>query len=178
MFVVFTRIDRQPGRDGIGCVLVEKGTPGFSVTGTLPHDGRREPARDPLRGLRAAAGEPGRCARTASRKLLSAFNTQRCLNPSISLGLAEGAFEEAVTLRQRAHGLRPRDRRFPGHALEARRDVQATSRPAAASSTAPAPAPTRSPIRYLAAVAKVYLQRDGAARHQRGDPGAWRLRLH
>ncbi|MGA7863289.1 MAG: acyl-CoA dehydrogenase, partial [Stellaceae bacterium] len=30
------------------------------------------------------------------RKLLSAFNTQRCLNPSISLGLAEGALEEAV----------------------------------------------------------------------------------
>jgi alkylation response protein AidB-like acyl-CoA dehydrogenase len=29
------------------------------------------------------------------RKLLNAFNTQRCLNPSISLGLAEGAFEEA-----------------------------------------------------------------------------------
>ena len=33
MFVVFTRVDRQPGRAGIGCVLVEKGTPGFSVTG-------------------------------------------------------------------------------------------------------------------------------------------------
>jgi len=30
------------------------------------------------------------------RKLLSAFNTQRCLNPAISLGLAEGAFDEAV----------------------------------------------------------------------------------
>ena len=34
MFVVFTRVDKQPGREGIGCVLVEKGTPGFSVTGT------------------------------------------------------------------------------------------------------------------------------------------------
>jgi len=30
------------------------------------------------------------------KKLLTAFNTQRCLNPSISLGLAEGAFDEAV----------------------------------------------------------------------------------
>ena len=30
------------------------------------------------------------------RKLLNAFNTQRCMNPSISLGLAEGAFEESV----------------------------------------------------------------------------------
>src|SRR5215813_11485334 len=34
MLVVFTRVDRRPGREGIGCVLVEKGTPGFSVTGT------------------------------------------------------------------------------------------------------------------------------------------------
>jgi alkylation response protein AidB-like acyl-CoA dehydrogenase len=30
------------------------------------------------------------------RRLLTAFNTQRCLNPSISLGLAEGAFDETV----------------------------------------------------------------------------------
>ena len=30
------------------------------------------------------------------RKLMNAFNTQRCLNPSISLGAAEGAFEEAL----------------------------------------------------------------------------------
>src|SRR3977135_4356237 len=30
------------------------------------------------------------------RQLLNAFNTQRVLNPSISLGLTEGALEEAV----------------------------------------------------------------------------------
>src|SRR3546814_19366667 len=30
------------------------------------------------------------------RKLLSAFNTQRCMNRSVSLGLAEGAFGEAL----------------------------------------------------------------------------------
>ena len=30
MFVVFTRIDGKPGREGIGCVLVEPGTPGFA----------------------------------------------------------------------------------------------------------------------------------------------------
>ena len=33
VFVVFSRIDNRPGREGIGCVLIEKGTPGFSVTG-------------------------------------------------------------------------------------------------------------------------------------------------
>jgi alkylation response protein AidB-like acyl-CoA dehydrogenase len=32
VFVVFSRIDNRPGREGIGCVLIEKGTPGFEVT--------------------------------------------------------------------------------------------------------------------------------------------------
>ena len=94
MFVVFTRVDKQPGREGIGCVLVEKGTPGFSVTGTYHtmggenlHEIRFENVELPPENLVLEDG---------FRKLLSAFNTQRCLNPSISLGLAEGALEEAV----------------------------------------------------------------------------------
>lgn len=94
MFVVFTRVDRKPGREGIGCVLVEKSTPGFSVTGTYHtmggenlHEIRFEDCELPPENLVLEDG---------FRKLLSAFNTQRCLNPSISLGLAEGALEEAV----------------------------------------------------------------------------------
>lgn len=94
MLVVFTRIDKKPGREGIGCVLVEKGTPGFSVTGTYHtmggenlHEIRFEDCELPPENLVLEDG---------FRKLLSAFNTQRCLNPSISLGLAEGALEEAV----------------------------------------------------------------------------------
>jgi alkylation response protein AidB-like acyl-CoA dehydrogenase len=94
MFVVFTRVDKKPGREGIGCVLVEKGTPGFSVTGTYHtmggenlHEIRFEDCELPPENLVLEDG---------FRKLLSAFNTQRCLNPAISLGLAEGAFEEAV----------------------------------------------------------------------------------
>jgi alkylation response protein AidB-like acyl-CoA dehydrogenase len=95
MFVVFTRVDRRPGREGIGCVLVERGAPGFSVTGTYHtmggenlHEIRFEDCILPPENL--VLREDG------FRKLLSAFNTQRCLNPSISLGLAEGALEEAV----------------------------------------------------------------------------------
>ena len=55
MFVVFTRVNSKPGRDGIGCVLVEKGTPGLVLSGKLPHHGRRISARGAVRGLRAAA---------------------------------------------------------------------------------------------------------------------------
>jgi alkylation response protein AidB-like acyl-CoA dehydrogenase len=94
MFVVFTRVNKQPGREGIGCVLIEKGTPGFEVTSryhTMGGENLAEISFDncelPLENLILQDG---------FRKLLSAFNTQRCLNPSISLGLAEGAFEESV----------------------------------------------------------------------------------
>ena len=95
MFVVFTRIDGKPGREGIGCVLVEPDTKGFEVTGTYHtmggenlHEIQFNDCELPLENL--VIRDDG------FRKLLSAFNTQRCLNPAISLGLAEGAFDEAV----------------------------------------------------------------------------------
>jgi alkylation response protein AidB-like acyl-CoA dehydrogenase len=95
MFVVFTRVDGKPGREGIGCVLLEPDTKGFAVTGTYHtmggenlHEIQFDDCELPLENL--VIREDG------FRRLLSAFNTQRCLNPSISLGLAEGAFDEAV----------------------------------------------------------------------------------
>ncbi len=95
MFVVFTRIDGKPGRAGIGCALVEAGTPGLAVTGTFHtmggenlHEIQFDDCELPIENL--VIREDG------FRKLLTAFNTQRCLNPAISLGLAEGAFDEAI----------------------------------------------------------------------------------
>jgi alkylation response protein AidB-like acyl-CoA dehydrogenase len=102
MFVVFTRVDGRAGREGIGCVLVEPDTKGFAVTGTFHtmggenlHEIQFDDCELPLENL--VIREDG------FRKLLTAFNTQRCLNPAISLGLAEGAFDEAVSyVRDRA----------------------------------------------------------------------------
>jgi alkylation response protein AidB-like acyl-CoA dehydrogenase len=95
LFIVFTRVDKRPGREGIGCVLIEQGTPGFTVLSRHHTMGGEnlasisfENCELPLENL--ILRDDG------FKKLLSAFNTQRCLNPSISLGLAEGAFEEAV----------------------------------------------------------------------------------
>lgn len=95
MFVVFTRVDGKAGREGIGCALVEPHTKGFEVTATYHtmggenlHEIQFNDCELPLENL--VIREDG------FRKLLSAFNTQRCLNPAISLGLAEGAFDEAV----------------------------------------------------------------------------------
>src|SRR5690348_16464478 len=95
VFIVFTRVDGRPGREGIGCALLEAGTKGFEVTGTYHtmggenlHEIQFNDCELPLENL--VIREDG------FRKLLTAFNTQRCLNPAISLGLAEGAFDEAV----------------------------------------------------------------------------------
>jgi alkylation response protein AidB-like acyl-CoA dehydrogenase len=115
IFVVFTRIDGKPGREGIGCVLVEPSTPGFAVTGTYHtmggenlHEVQFRDCELPLENL--VIRDDG------FRKLLTAFNTQRCLNPSISLGLAEGAFDEAVTY--------VRERQIFGKPLSASQGVQ------------------------------------------------------
>jgi alkylation response protein AidB-like acyl-CoA dehydrogenase len=94
-FVVFTRVNGKPGLEGIGCVLVEQGTPGLVISGKFHtmggeylHEVRFEDCELPAENL--LLGEGG------FKRMISAFNTQRCLNPSISLGLAEGAFDEAL----------------------------------------------------------------------------------
>jgi alkylation response protein AidB-like acyl-CoA dehydrogenase len=94
-FVVFTRIDGQPGRDGIGCVLVNRNTPGFGVTARYHTMGGENLAEIQFEDCEVPV-EQVVLREGGFRKLLSAFNTQRCLNPSVSLGLAEGAFEEAI----------------------------------------------------------------------------------
>lgn len=95
MFVVFTRVNGKKGREGIGCVLVDGDAPGLSMIGKFHtmggeylHEVRFENCEVPAANV--VLQEDG------FRKLLSAFNTQRCLNPAISLGLAEGALEESL----------------------------------------------------------------------------------
>ena len=95
MFVVFSRINGRPGREGIGCVLIEKGTPGFNVTGRYHTMGGENLAEIQFENCELPL-ENVILKEDGFRRLLNAFNTQRCLNPSISLGLAEGAFEEAI----------------------------------------------------------------------------------
>lgn len=94
-FVVFTRIDGTPGRDGIGCVLVNRNYPGFEVTARYHTMGGEFLAEIQFNDVEVPI-ENVILRQGGFKKLLSAFNTQRCLNPSVSLGLAEGAFEEAV----------------------------------------------------------------------------------
>ena len=94
-FIVFTRVDNKPGREGIGCVLIEPGTPGFEVTARYHTMGGENLAEIQFHDLEVPP-ENLIIRDNGFKKLLNAFNTQRCMNPSVSLGLAEGAFEEAV----------------------------------------------------------------------------------
>ena len=95
-FVVFSRVDGQPGGEGIGCVLVDRNTVGLShksrshsMGGEYLHTIEFENCELAEENLLLGPG--------SLKKLLSAFNTQRCLNPAISLGISEGAFAEALS---------------------------------------------------------------------------------
>jgi butyryl-CoA dehydrogenase len=102
LYATFVRFDDQPGHRGIGAVVVEKGTPGmrlergahFSGTRGLPHgevhfESCVIPRENVIRG-------PGHFA-----ELMMAFNMERIHNATLSLALAEAAFDEAVSYTER-----------------------------------------------------------------------------
>lgn len=95
MFIIFTRVNKKPGREGHQLHLARAWNAGFRSDWHLSHARRPKSARNSVQQLRTAM-ENLVIREDGFRKLLTAFNTQRCLNPSISLGLAEGAFAEAL----------------------------------------------------------------------------------
>ena len=98
LFLVLVRLDPAPGLKGIGALLVERGTRGFSIGKHLDLIGFRatgmaelvfEDCRVPAENLILPAG--------AMARLLNVFNADRiATNPSICLGVAQAAFESAV----------------------------------------------------------------------------------
>ena len=114
-FVVFTRINGTPGRDGIGCVLVNRNYPGFEVTARYHTMGGEYLAEIQFNNVEVPL-ENVILREGGFKKLLSAFNTQRCLNPSVSLGMAEAAFEEAIKY--------VRERKIRGHAVSEFQGIQ------------------------------------------------------
>jgi alkylation response protein AidB-like acyl-CoA dehydrogenase len=114
-FVVFTRIDSTPGRDGIGCVLINRNMPGFEVTARYHTMGGEYLAEIQFNNVEVPI-ENVILRQGGFKKLLSAFNTQRCLNPSVSLGMAEAAFEEAIKY--------VRERNIRGHPVSEFQGIQ------------------------------------------------------
>lgn len=98
LFLVLVRVDPASGMRGVGAVLVERGTPGFSIGKHLDLLGLRgtgmaelvfQDCRVPVENLILPAGR--------MRDLLGVLDADRIAgNPPICLGVAEAAFTSVV----------------------------------------------------------------------------------
>lgn len=101
-FLIYTKFDDQPGAKSIGGVLVEKGTPGFTIgpprkkmgtRGCIQADLHFKDCRVPRANVIVGPGDFG--------KLMAAFNLERCGNAAMSVGIAGAALEEAIAYAKR-----------------------------------------------------------------------------
>ncbi len=97
--LVYARFNDVPGPAGIGAILVEEGMPGFIYGPRIPSLGVRgvregilkfENARVPQENLVVPPG-------SAFGNLMSAYNGQRVGASAVALGLAQGAFDYALS---------------------------------------------------------------------------------
>ena len=96
-YVVYCRMSPEPGAKGIGAVLVEKGTPGLSFgererlmgfRGIPSSDLYFDACEVPLENVVVPAG--------GFRKLMEAFDLERCGNATMALSQASGALEDVL----------------------------------------------------------------------------------
>jgi alkylation response protein AidB-like acyl-CoA dehydrogenase len=99
VFVTFVRFGNTPGSRGVGAVLIDRDTPGLEVGAGDETLGGELLFPVYFRDLHVSA-EAVLVKEHGFRKLMSAFNGQRCLNAAISLGQAQGAFDEALAYVQ------------------------------------------------------------------------------
>lgn len=100
-YVVYCRLSEDPGAKGIGAVLVDKGSPGLSFgpneklmgfRGVPSADLNFDDCRVPLDNLVVPAG--------GFKKLMEAFDLERCGNATMALGQASGALEDVMAYVQ------------------------------------------------------------------------------
>jgi alkylation response protein AidB-like acyl-CoA dehydrogenase len=101
-YLVVTRFEGRPGLDGVGAVIIDRGTPGLSFGKAEDTMGfRGVPATDMIMEECPIPAENVLVDGGGFRKMMSAFNAQRCMNPSISLGIAQAALEESLAYTQK-----------------------------------------------------------------------------
>ena len=100
-YVVYCRMSEAPGAKGIGAVVVEKGTPGFTFGKRDHHMGFRgvhsadmyfDNVKVPLENILVPAGGFG--------QLMDAFDLERCGNTTMSLAVAQSAFDYVLNYTQ------------------------------------------------------------------------------
>jgi len=97
LYLVFCRLVESGTDLGIGAILVERGTPGFTLGPRIPTMGLRgipegvlifSDCQVPAENLVVGKGGFG--------KLMAAYNAQRLGAATVALGIAQGAYEEAL----------------------------------------------------------------------------------
>jgi alkylation response protein AidB-like acyl-CoA dehydrogenase len=97
-YLVYCRMSDEPGAKGIGAVYVEKAAKGFSFGKRERHMGFRgiasadmyfDDVRIPATDIVVSAGG-------GFRKLMEAFDLERCGNATMSLGIAQGALDQVL----------------------------------------------------------------------------------
>ena len=100
-YLVYCRMSDAPGANGIGAVLIEKDTQGFSFGAAEQHMGFRGiPSADmffdaveiPAANIAVPAG--------GFKQLMEAFDLERCGNTTMSLACAQSAFDYALAYVQ------------------------------------------------------------------------------
>lgn len=100
-YLVYTRLSDAPGAKGVGAVLVEKGTPGFTFgeaetlmgfRGVPSADLYLDNVKVPVGNIVVPAG--------GFAKLMEAFDLERCGNATMALAQASGALEDVVSYVQ------------------------------------------------------------------------------
>jgi alkylation response protein AidB-like acyl-CoA dehydrogenase len=96
-YVTFVRLNEAPGMRGIGALVIEKGTDGFELADGPEYMGSRgsshgdlvfENCRVPKENLLMGEG--------SFPTLMQAFNMERLYIAALCLGLAQGAYDEAI----------------------------------------------------------------------------------
>ncbi len=96
-YMVYCRFGDQPGAKGIGAVLVEKGTPGFSFGKQEEFMGMRGfPSCDLIFENCVVPEENLIIPPGGFRSLMQCFDIERCGNATMALGIATGALETAT----------------------------------------------------------------------------------
>jgi alkylation response protein AidB-like acyl-CoA dehydrogenase len=100
-YLVYARLSDQPGAAGIGAVYVERGTPGLrfgareelmGFRGIMTADIYFDDVEVPLENVVVPAG--------SFKKLMQAFDLERCGNTTMSIGIAAGALADALAYVQ------------------------------------------------------------------------------
>jgi alkylation response protein AidB-like acyl-CoA dehydrogenase len=99
VFVTYVRFGDVPGSRGVGAVLIERDTPGLEIGPGEETLGGEQLFSVFFRDVRLPA-EAVLVREQGFKKMMRAFNGQRCLNAAISLGQAQGAFDEALVYVQ------------------------------------------------------------------------------